>query len=138
MTDLVNLKVEKLSSTSRWQVLVQGGPCDGMRVGYSHDLKRDAVAAAESLDHLPWKHVQMSLERAAEVDEVVVAVPTMLVQTAVERLARLEQENALYRTFIIDLNPEIIARFGHGGAMEIDRRKKEALEVAECPAAVIE
>lgn len=138
MTDLVNLKVEKASSSSRWQVLVQGGPCDGMRVGYSHPLKRDAVASAESLDHLPWQHVQMSLEHAAKVDDVVVAVPTMLISNIMERAERLEQENALYRSLVIDLNPEIISRFGHGGAMEVDRRKKLAKESAERPTAVVE
>lgn len=123
---LKNLSVTKDSNSNwPWLVVINEGSCAGLAVAPGCRLKRDAVDLALSLDDLPWNLLELSLYRAAAVDRALVAVLPVDLKLTLSRLARVETELAAHHSLVMDLNDEVIARYGHGGAMELDRRRRE-------------
>lgn len=123
MSTLTNLEVTKTGpSMLPWRVVVKTGPSSGTIIAH-HRTKRNAMSAAMAVDHLPWEWFYTRIEDAAEADATVVSLPTSEVAAAAVRIERLQHDVEAMRSLIVALNPEIVARFGHGGAIEMDIRK---------------
>lgn len=110
----------------RWTMFITSGPGENLRVGPTWPTKAAARHQAGLLAHLPWEHLHLTVDNAlamGQQSEPICTVPRTELVSLAGRLETAERELRAHKSLVLDLNDEIVARFGHGGALELERRR---------------